>query len=103
MYQQETTEAEEIARTRIPKKGEVLGMAITMLGAGKIMVKCEDGFTRICRIDGKIRKKLWIRVGDIVLIELWPVQMNERGDVVWIYTRTQASWLKKKGFLKKAL
>jgi len=96
-------EEEEIQRIRIPRKGEVLGIALTMLGAGKITVKCEDGYTRLCRIAGRIRKKLWIRVGDAILVAPWTVQTNERGDIIWIYTKTQANWLKRKGYLKNSL
>ncbi len=92
---------QEIARTRIPQKGEILGVLIEMLGSGRIRLECEDGFTRICRIPGKIRRRLWMRAGDLILVEPWKVQSNERADVLWKYTPTQANWLKKKGFLKK--
>ena len=100
MMEQEQIE-EEIARIRIPRKGEVLAIATSMLGAGKIMVECDDGFTRIGRIPGKIRKRVWIRQGDLILVEPWTVQTNERADIIWKYTRTQANWLKRKGYLKK--
>ena len=92
---------EEIIRVRIPKRGEILGVVTTMLGAGKLNVNCEDGFTRLCRIPGKIRKKIWVRIGDLVLVKPWEVQSNERGDVIWMYTRTQADWLRKKGYGKE--
>lgn len=92
---------EEIARIRIPKSGEILGVAVATLGAGKLTVECDDGFTRLCRIPGKIRKRVWVRVGDLVIVEPWKVQSNERADIVWRYTRTQADWLRKKGYIKK--
>lgn len=98
--EQEQIEA-EIARTRIPRKGEVLAIATAMRGAGKITVECDDGFTRIGRIPGKIRKRVWIRQGDLILVEPWKVQTNERADIIWKYTRTQANWLKRKGYIKK--
>jgi translation initiation factor 1A len=96
----DTTIEEEIARIRIPRQGEVLAIATTMLGAGKIMVECDDGFTRIGRVAGRIKKKVWIRLGDLVLVEPWKVQTNERGDIVWKYRRNQAAWLKRKGYIK---
>lgn len=92
---------EEIARTRIPKAGEILGIVLSMLGAGKLNVECDDGNMRICRIPGKIRKRVWVRVGDLVIVEPWIVQTHERGDINWRYTRTQADWLQRKGYLKK--
>jgi translation initiation factor 1A len=91
---------EEVIRVRIPEKGEVLGIVTAMLGGGRVEVKCEDGFTRVCRIAGKIKRKFWIRVGHIVLIKPWSVQTNERGDVIWSYSKAQVIWLKNKGFLK---
>ena len=91
---------EEIIRVRIPRKGEILGIVTTMLGAGRLEARCDDGLTRICRIPGKMKKKIWVRIGDLILIKPWIVQTNERGDVEWMYTRAQAGWLKRKGFIK---
>jgi len=90
----------EIARIRIPKKQEVLGVVELMLGADKLKVKCDDNNTRICRIPGKLRKRVWIRTGDLVLVSPWKAQSEKRGDVIFRYTHTQASWLKRKGFVK---
>ena len=92
---------EEVMRVRMPREGEVLGIAITMLGAGKISVECEDGYTRVCRIPGRLLKKVWIRVGDMVLVQPWKVQSNERGDIVWRYTRTETNWMRRRGYGKK--
>lgn len=94
------TEEEEIARTRIPKKGEVLAVVEMMLGSDKLRVQCNDGKERIARIPGKLRKKVWIMVGDLILLQPWTVQSDRRGDVIWRYTHTQARWLQKKGYLK---
>lgn len=93
-----TPEEEEIARTRIPGEGEVLGLVEMMLGADKVRVNCDDGKVRICRIPGKLRKRVWIKPGDLVLVHPWKVQSNERGDIVFRYTPTQANWLKRKGY-----
>lgn len=92
---------EEIIRVRTPQKGEVLGIALSLLGGGRIEVKCNDGFNRICRIPGRMRRRIWVRVGDLILVKPWEVQADERADVVWKYSRAQAVWLEKKGYLKK--
>ncbi|MFQ6020730.1 MAG: translation initiation factor eIF-1A [Candidatus Aenigmatarchaeota archaeon] len=91
---------EEIRKIRIPKKGEILGIAEIMLGAGKVRVRCEDDKERLCRIRGKLRKRIWIRVGDMVLIKPWDIQPDEKADIIWRYTKTQANWLRKKGYGK---
>jgi translation initiation factor 1A len=98
---QPTQEEIEIAKIRIPQQGEVLGIVEQMLGGDKLRVKCYDGNTRICRIPGRLRKRVWINVGDLVLIQPWKVQSQERGDVIFKYTPTQASWLERKGYLKQ--
>jgi len=71
-----------------------------MLGADKMRARCEDGNVRICRIPGRMRKRVWIKMGDLILIEPWKIQTNERGDVAFRYTSTQANWLRRKGFVK---
>lgn len=90
----------EISRIRTPRMGEVLGMIEMMLGADKVRAKCDDGNTRICRIPGRLRKRVWVKPGDLILVEPWHVQSNERGDIIFRYTSTQANWLKRRGFLK---
>ena len=64
----------------LPSENDVLGIAIKMLGAERIMVKCQDGKERLCRIRGKLKKRVWIREGDIVLVSPWEVQSDKRGD-----------------------
>jgi len=91
----------ELSRTRIPKSGEILGLVLATLGCGKMTVECDDGKTRMCRIPGKIRKRVWVRIGDLVIVEPWHVQADERADIVWRYTQTQTEWLKRKGYTKK--
>lgn len=90
----------EISRTRLPRGPELMGFVETMLGGDKLRVKCTDGNTRVVRIPGKIRKKVWIRVGDIVLVEPWATQSTERANVVFRYTSTQANWLRRRNILK---
>jgi translation initiation factor 1A len=91
-------EEEEFARLRLPRKGEVFGVAEQMVGFDRLRVRCKDGHTRMCRIPGKLRKRLWVRQGDVVIIRPWEVQSDEKGDLVYRYTRTQLYWLQKKGF-----
>lgn len=92
---------EEIIRVRMPRQGEVLGVVNALLGGGRLDVRCDDGFNRVCRIPGRMRRKMWVKPGDLVLITPWTVQSNERGDVIWKYSRAQSIWIKKKGLLKK--
>lgn len=97
---QPTQEELEISRIRIPRLPEVLGVVEALVGGDKMKVKCDDGNERLCRIPGKLRKRVWIRAGDLVLVKPWSVQGHERGDIAFRYTQTQASWIKRKGYVK---
>jgi len=91
----------EVVRVRTPRRGEgeVLGTVTKMLGGSRVTVQCMDGVTRMCRIRGKMKKRMWVREGDTVIVVPWDVQ-DEKGDIVWRYTGPQVSWLSRKGFLQ---
>jgi translation initiation factor 1A len=88
------------SRIRLPRGKEVFGMIEEMLGAGRFRVNCYDKHTRICRVSGKFKKNQWIRPGDIVLIEPWEVESDEKGNVVWKYRKAQVEWLSRNNMLK---
>ena len=95
-----SVEGEEIIRVRVPREGQVLGEVEQLLGDRRMIIKCTDKNTRLCRIPGKIRRRIWIKEGNIVLVEPWDVQSDERGDILWRYNNRQAEWLESKGYLK---
>jgi len=84
----------------LPSENDVLGVAIKNLGGERIMVKCQDGKERLCRIRGKLKRRVWVREGDIVLVSPWDFQSDKRGDIFWRYRRNQSEWLRHKGYLK---
>ena len=91
---------EEPIRVRTPRGREILGTIEELLGASRFNVKCTDGKRRLCRIPGKFRKRINVRIGDVVLVTPWDVEPETKGDVEWIYNRTQAEWLRSRGFIK---
>ena len=90
----------EPVRIKTPRQGEIFGVIESMLGTNKLRVRCQDNKIRLCRIPGKLRKLLWMREGDIVLVKPWDIQGDTRGDIITRYTQTQVSLLKRKGLLK---
>jgi len=88
-----------VERVKMPHEGEIFGVVESTLGSNKLKVRCQDDKIRNCRIPGKMRKKMWIREGDIVIVKPWDIQGETRGDILWRYTKTQAGWLKKNGAL----
>jgi translation initiation factor 1A len=93
---------EPVTRVRTPNKNEheVLGTVTNMLGGSRVTVRCMDSITRMCRIRGKMKKRTWVREGDVVIVVPWDFQ-DEKGDIIWRYTGPQADWLQKKGFLRE--
>ena len=61
----------------LPSKNDVLGVVQKMLGFDRVMVKCQDGYTRVCRIRGKMKRRTWIRGGRHCPSE--PLGLPERG------------------------
>jgi translation initiation factor 1A len=45
----------------LPTPNDVLGIAIKMLGGDRIMVKCQDGKERLCRVRGKLKRRVFSR------------------------------------------
>ena len=69
-----------------------------MLGNGRLEARCFDGKTRLCHIRGKMRKKVWVNKGDIILLGLRSFQ-DEKADVIHQYKPEEARELKKRGAL----
>jgi translation initiation factor 1A len=84
----------------LPSGTEILGTAARMLGAERILVKCQDGKERLRRVCGKLKRRVWVREGDIVLVSPWDFESDKRSDICWYYRRNQADWLRGHGYLK---
>jgi translation initiation factor 1A len=95
---------EEYLRVRLPNEtaGELFGIAEQLLGASRLKVVCADGKSRMCRIPGRLRKRLWIREGDLVVVKPWAWQ-DEKADIIWRYTRTEASNLSRRKLLPESI
>lgn len=92
---------QEIFRVKLPRGKETFGILEQRLGGSRMRVRCLDGKTRICRVPGRLKKKLWVREGDILLIEPWELGGDEKGDVIYKYKPNQVDWLKRHGHLKE--
>lgn len=82
--------------------GQEYGQVMRMLGNGRCEVTCFDGTKRLCHIRGKMRKKVWVCQGDIVLVSLRDFQ-DEKGDIIVKYTSDEARNLKTYGELPEGV
>ncbi len=62
-----------ITRVKFPTKriGEMFGRVVEIYGNERMGVFCEDGKQRVGRIRGKIKKRVWVRKGDLVIVSPW--------------------------------
>ena len=86
---------------RLPEEGELLGRVIKLLGSDQVLVKCTDDVTRRGRIRGKLKRRIWIRDNDIVILAPWDFKESERGDIIWRFTLPQVDWLKDNNHLPR--
>lgn len=78
--------------------GQEYAQVVKMLGNGRCECFCFDGVTRLGHIRGKMRKKVWITAGDIVLVGKRDFQ-DEKVDIVHKYSADEARNLKQYGEL----
>lgn len=82
----------------LPQAGEILGRVLKISGGNQVIVNCVDGVTRLCRIRGKMKRRMWIRERDIVLVSPWDFD-NKRADIIWRYIKDHADWLENNGYM----
>ena len=76
----------------------MFAIADQILGGRRVRAVCEDGESRLARIPGKMRRRQWVREGDLVILQPWDFQ-DSRADVRMRYTKTQSIYLSRKGVL----
>ena len=82
----------------VKEPGQEYAQVLRMLGNGRLEAYCFDSVKRLCHIRGKLRKKVWIQVGDIVLLGLRDFQ-DSKADVIMKYTPDEAKQLQRMGEL----
>ena len=83
-------------------KGEMFAVAETFQGGSRLQLICEDGERRMGRIPGKLRRRMWVRENDLLIVVPWSFQ-DSKADVKFRYTPTQTSNLKRSGKIPEIL
>ncbi|XXC01297.1 translation initiation factor aIF-1A [Thermogladius sp. KZ2Tp1] len=84
----------------VPSEGTIICGVIKHLGGDYLLAKCMDGVDRKLRIPGKMRRRVWISEGDIVLAGVWDFS-PEKGEVLYKYGRSELEKLMEKGIVTK--
>lgn len=92
---------EEKSKIREPEANQVVGKVLELLGADRLRVICNDGNERMVRIPGRLKKRIWVRRGDLILVEPWDIESEEKGDMVWRYDKNKIPILKEKGLIQR--
>ena len=103
-------EQPEITRVKMPykKNGEMFARVTDIYGQERMGVYCEDGKHRIGRIRGKIKKRVWIRKGDLVIVNPWDFETEVEGqkgkcEISWRYLKHEISWLNRRDIIPENL
>ena len=95
-------EGDSSDKIRVPlpneRINEMFAIADQILGGRRVRVVCADGETRLARIPGKMRRRQWVREGDLIVFQPWDFQ-DSKADVKKRYSKTQSLYLSRKGVL----
>tara|TARA_Y100000389_G_C16974066_1_gene277067 strand:- start:76 stop:492 length:417 start_codon:yes stop_codon:yes gene_type:complete len=67
------------------ESGQEYALISKLLGNGRCECKCADGMTRLGHIRGTMRKRVWINMGDTVLVSLREYQ-DQKADIIHKYS-----------------
>lgn len=93
-----TIEPQEPVRVRFPRGKEIIGIVDKRLGGSRMKVRTVKGEELLARVPGRVKKYLWIREGDIVILDPWELD-KEKADLIYKYKPNEVRVLKKKGML----
>ena len=80
----------------IKEEGEEYAQVIRLIGDSRLEVQCSDGVKRGAHIRGTLRKKVFINIGDIILVAIREFE-QEKCDVILKYKDDEIRKLKKAG------
>mgnify|MGYP003127644067 CR=1 FL=1 len=90
-------------KLKLPRKDEQFAVVVEMSGGSRMKALCADNKTRMIRIGGRFKKRMWVRENDLILIKPWPIQGNEKADLVHRYLPTERNWVVKRDILPEEL
>ena len=85
------TDIDTVKHITYKEDGQEYAKVTKMLGNGRLLAKLADdklSSEKICIIRGKMRKRVWINTGDIILVSLRDFQDN-KCDVIEKYDNNQ--------------
>jgi translation initiation factor 1A len=84
---------------RMPDDDQLFGVVTEHNGGNHVRVRCEDGENRMGRIPGRMKYRVWIEEGDVVIVEPWDWQ-DEKANIEWRYDNQDADQLRQEGHIE---
>ena len=88
---------------KLPTKDMQFAVVREMSGGSRMLALCEDGLTRMVRIPGKLKRRMWCRPKDIILVKPWPIQGDSKSDLVYRYLPAERKWLYRRNMVPEEL
>ena len=79
---------------------QLYGKVLKLLGDSRCTILCDDGKERLCTVRGKMKKKVWIKLNDLILVSLRDFE-PDKGDIIHKYNDSESKKLEKMGVLNK--
>ena len=80
-------------KVKLPSGNQQFAVVMEMSGGSRMKALCEDGKTRMVRIGGKLKRRMWTRINDLILIQPWVIQSDKKADLVYRYLPAQRMWM----------
>ena len=81
---------------------QAYGQIIRQLGDGRMEVQCLDNVKRMAHIRGKMKKKVWMVQGDVVLVSLRDYE-EDKCDIILKYNENEVRQLKNLGQIPESI
>ncbi len=76
-------------KIKLPKKDEMFAVVVEMSGGSRMRALCADNKTRMIRIGGKLKKRMWCRENDLIIVKPWVIQSDQKAALVYRYLPTE--------------
>lgn len=80
----------------VREQGQVYARVTKMQGSMRVLATGTDGREHACKIAGRMRKREWVNVGDLVLVSLREFD-GSKADLVYRYSDAEARQLCRMG------
>ena len=88
-----TNDTQDSKATKMAEgKYEKYGKIINLAGDCRVRVVTTNDQEYVCHIPGKFRKRVWMKMNDIVLFAVRPFE-ESKGDIISVYSPAEARWL----------